>query len=572
MRVNLFHRLATLVGIGVASIGYADFGKNATGTYVPPSKWSSFNAPGSTPGTAAQTATPRNAYSEGLTAVKPLAPQPRYAQSTPIDSFGAQPLFPEAAGVLPASGFASGGVQRSNATPQPIGGSIERKSTGHVPVYSPFEDGFSNAVPAPSHAHPQAQYHPQPQTQPYPAEMQSPYMEAMSAPWSDCGPGPSCVAYAPARLPLSPWFGGANVLLWTMEDNGYQRFLVDDADMRITRATNADIAPDFSAGYEVFAGRYLGSGKYGLSVGYFNFNPGNQDFSSAPAIGGNYRAAMPQYNNIHIDHDDDAGTADRTVYELFDAADSFRIQRNVGFQGLEANLSCFGIMGASRLAPLCGYGHGYGPISRMKQCLGMGQYGTTGAGGGLASPCGGCAQVVMSHGVRWFQFNDDFLFSSFDADYAATPGAPVNLMHDIDVENNLYGYQFGGRLTYCLTPRLVANIGAKGGLYGNDVSVQQRIGNGTDFAEPTTMPGRSINISASDVVLSGLSELDLGLGYRFNNCWTLNGGYRVLYATGVATSLGAISNDYLSTGPASRVYADDSVLLHGAYVGASMNW
>jgi len=557
VRVNLVQRFAALLGLGIVSFAHADFGQNTGANYVPPSKWSNFNAPTLLPGVTSEALTQQSAYSDRLTAVKPVAPIAKSGSSTPIDSFGAQPLFADSTEVRPASG-------RSTT------GNVTRTSTGPMAPAPHYEDGYTVVAPGHTDSHPLQHMQPQPYAQPAP--MQSPYMEAMSAPWSDCGPGPSCVAPAPTRLPLKPWFGGANVLLWNMADNGYQRFLFDDVDTRVTRASNADIAPDFGAGYEVFAGRYLGCGRYGLSVGYFNFNPGNQDFSIAPAVGGGYRAAMPQYNNILMDHDGVGGTPGVSVYDLLDGADSFRIQRNVGFQGLEANVSCFGIMGARRLAPLCGDGYGRGPISRMKQCLGMGQYGTTGAGGALASPCGGCAQVVMSHGVRWFQFNDDFLFSSFDADYAPTPGVPVNMMHEIDVENNLYGYQFGGRLTYCLTRRLVANIGARGGLYGNDVSVQQRIGNGTDFAYPATMPLSPMNINASDVVLSGLGELDLGLGYRLNNCWTLNGGYRVLYATGVATSLGSISNDYLSTGPASRVYADDSVLLHGAYVGASMNW
>lgn len=362
-----------------------------------------------------------------------------------------------------------------------------------------------------------------------------------------------------------------------MEDNGYHRFLVDDMPGN-TIASSESVSPGSAVGYETFIGRYFDCGRYGLSVSSLNFNPGQEESVYTAPADNAYRASMPQYENLMVDHDGDAMTDPESVYHIYDAADTYRIRRNVGIQGLEVSLSTFGIMGARRLAPLCGSGFGYGPISRMKQALGLGRFGYTGAGGALESPCAGCSQVVMSHGFRWLQFNDEFAFSSMDGSYMAravddpAPDGPVDMFHDIDVENNLYGYQFGGRLTYCLTPRLVANIGGKAGIYGNDVDVQQRIGTFTDDAYVTGDVTQVINTSSSDVVLSGLGEVDLGLGYRLNNCWTINGGYRALYATGVATSIGSIANDYASINSMPKIYADDSLLLHGAYFGASMNW
>lgn len=146
MRVNLFRSFAALLGLGVASFGFADFGQNQSGAYVPPSKWSSFNAPTTSPGTAFRMATPRNPYSERLTAVKPLAPQPRYETSTPIDSFGAQPLFPDTPSVLPVAGNVP-----TTSVQQPSGNQVRRASTGHMPAGTFYEDGFSTIAPGAHH-------------------------------------------------------------------------------------------------------------------------------------------------------------------------------------------------------------------------------------------------------------------------------------------------------------------------------------------------------------------------------------------------------------------------------------
>ncbi len=75
-----------------------------------------------------------------------------------------------------------------------------------------------------------------------------------------------------------------------------------------------------------------------------------------------------------------------------------------------------------------------------------------------------------------------------------------------------------------------------------------------------------INTTDNDTVLAGLGELDLGLGYRVNNGFSINGGYRMLYASGVATSLGAIPGEYFTNTAAGKVSASDSLLLHGAYI------
>ena len=154
----------------------------------------------------------------------------------------------------------------------------------------------------------------------------------------------------------------------------------------------------------------------------------------------------------------------------------------------------------------------------------------------------------------------------------ATPGYTADdIYHNYDVENNLYGYQFGGMLTYCLGCRLNLNVGGKFGIYGNDVQVRNRFGTLTNAAQ--TAAANDLDVSGSDCVLATLGELDLGLGFRITNAWTIQGGYRLLGITGVVDATEGLQNTNLQNVAAAReVYADDSYILHGGYVGLTYNW
>jgi hypothetical protein len=370
------------------------------------------------------------------------------------------------------------------------------------------------------------------------------------------------------RPALFPWYGGAGLLLWTMEDNDYRRFVSRDGMPNNVQLSSEDVDPGYATGFDVFVGRYLDCGRYGLSVGYMNFNPGAE---SATAVegGADHYAMMPEWDQVSINHD---GNGVDNVYNIYDEAVAHRIRRDVSFQGIELTLSNFGIMGARRLPPACGTGLPCrGPLAGLKRRLGLGHNrGFSGAGGPLERSCYGTPQVVTSHGFRWFQFEDEFEFASSDAADGYT--GPTDMFYNSRVTNDLFGYQFGSRLVYCLGPRLNLNVGGKAGIYGNDVTVEQRLGTPGALAYVTNRPTEMINHRSSDVVLAGLGEIDLGLGYRLCNGWSINGGYRMLYATGVATSIGSIPNDYFSGATSARVYADDNLLLHGAYLGTTLNW
>ena len=385
------------------------------------------------------------------------------------------------------------------------------------------------------------------------------YGEAMQAPWAGSAHPADGYSTVSARPELYPWFGGANLLFLTMENESDRRLVFNEDNSRVQLSTS-DVDPEASVGFDIFAGRYFDCGRYGLSVRYFLFDPEEEARGIGAAMS---RAAFPQWRDVEVDGD--------TVYNHFDGGEAFRAERDLRFQSIEANVTHFGILGAQRAASACG-----GGLSGLLQRCGVPAewcntgYGYGGAAGPLVRPTSGRMQIATSHGFRWFEMEDELQLA---ANVDMVPGYGVDdVYYEVETDNNLYGYQFGSRMTYCLSNRWNLNIGGKFGIYANDVEYRQRLGTGNMIAFRTGMPSERIRSEASDTVLATLGELDLGLGYRLSNAWTVRGGYRLIGLTGVATSTGSIAPEYSSLASSASVDADDSVILHGGYVGLEFNW
>ncbi len=395
------------------------------------------------------------------------------------------------------------------------------------------------------------------------ADSASPFSQAMSSSWGgSCGDG-SCGTLA--RPELSPWFGSANLLFYTLESGRGRSMISGDIFNGAVRSSVVDA--DSSLGFDIGAGRYFGCGQYGLGLNYMNWNPGsetfteNRDAAGVPiAAGGGLRADNIHYNRISADIN---GGGAQTVYDIIDGssgapylgATGIRLTRDMSFQGIEANLFNFGLMGASRAA-YAGCAPGYG-----------------GAAGPMIRGNSGKLRIMNSHGFRWFQVKDDFE-AAFNVDAAAGYGNE-DLYDNVEIENNLFGYQFGSMLNYCLTGRLNANLGAKFGIYGNHVDYRHRLGTLDELAY-TNADGAGvgdIDVESSDTVLAGLGEIDFGLGYRISNRWSVRGGYRLMAVTGVANAVNNMQDtDYGDITLVSNFDANDSLILHGGYIGLTCNW
>lgn len=587
MKVNWIKSIA--YGIGVASLSaIPQAGFAQSGNYSAPSIWNNFNptAANQTPHANTAQIDPASPKFRVVSTATPQSPsqwmqpaqtavQPQYSYAQPQSNYAPTQrsyLSPPSLSA-PQVGYAA--PSYSVARRNDAHGLTEGQFSGHV---EPLPAGpIAQGTPLVSEQFHGHSYVPTP----------SPYMAAASAPWEggncangSCGSGMAggfdghdCGSVRP---PLFPWFGGADVLFWQMANNTNHRLVLETGMPRTTLLSTRNVDPGNGIGYDLSFGRYFGCGQYALSVNYVNFDPDRQR-AMITGVPADLMIAMPAFNAIgyYVDHTD-AGSGSTSMGTRYDAMPNLAVQRDVSFQGVELNLWSFGFGGARRLAPACGTGLACGLQSPIYAGGGPGgacgptcppRYGHGGFGGPLERPCGGSSQLALSQGFRWFQFNDDFRFSADNGVDRA--------MFDSNAQNDLFGYQIGGRWNYCLTSRINLGLGAKFGAYANNVAVNQQVtdsGNVVRYESAVPASRRPVVMRDRGTVFSGLGEIDLGAGFRLTDCWTLRGGYRVLGVSGVATSVGMIKHEMFSENLSTRHEANDSVLLHGAYIGSEFNW
>jgi len=581
VKVNWIKSIACGLGLaGLSTMPQIVFAQQ--GKYVPPSTWNNFhpNAAPQQRSSAPQVDTESPQYSTAS------APVTRFqSQQLQTPQMAAQPQYNYAAPpslTAPQANYdaPSYSVARRNDQPTMLEGGLPSPAGAmpmeQLPHAAPLasEQFYGHAQPAPGYNH-----------------APSPYMEAASAPWEgsssaseSCGSGMAggfvggdC---GPVRPPLFPWFGGGNVLFWTMANNTNHRLVLETGMPSTTLLNTRQVDPDNGIGYDVFFGRYFGCGQYAVSFNYLNFDPDAERAMFTGMPPGHY-LSMPAFQNIGYYADaTDPGSAYVSMEDTFDAMPNIAIDRDVSFQGVELNFWSFGFGGARRLAPAYGTGLACGFQNPFGQAghAGAGPNGACGPacpprrgyggfGGPLERPCAGSTQLALSQGFRWFQFNDDFRLSA--------DNGVAQSMFDSNAQNDMFGYQVGGRWNYCVSRRINLGIGARFGAYGNNVEVMQRVGNSTmpaRYQSATPASRRFVDQRDRATVLSGLGEIDLGTGFRMTDCWTIRGGYRVLGVSGVATSVGMIKHEMFSENLNAAHEANDSVLLHGAYIGSEFNW
>ncbi len=548
MRTNLLRHVAFALGLCFAatSVPAAD--------YVSPARWSNFNVRTTqTPNSPFRVVGTGEALNHAVNGAMNAQPM---GQSLPMGQSIAQPQV---------SGTIMQAPNNASAYPAPIHqGQILSDTMLHQSAPQ-----VVSSTPQSSQTYCQPQYQPAPVV----AYESSPQVITENCSGAQRG------YYSPRRGGISPWFGGVTLYSLDVHRNGNSRPLIIDDAVGTRRLSADDVAPDDDLAYEVHIGRYLACGLYGLDFNYFNYDPDREQHVFVPAAGVTYRPTTAGLHNVQLpiygmpvmpDPDNDP-----TVYDLFDGSamlpgtymvNGYRVSRDIDVEGIEVNLNSFGWMGSQRQGLSFNQGLGHG---RFADFIGFG----TGRYGGFGRPANRCGnvQVSTSHGFRWFRLKDSFEFAS-DADGVLGFGAD-DIYYNVDTKNNLYGYQFGTRLNYCLTSRLMLNFGGKIGIYGNDVSVRQRLGSQKELAFIQEQGNvRRVLTDNSDTALSTLGQLDLGAGYRLNNAWTVTGGYRVLSVCGVATAPGSFVQDFSSIDTIGAVNADDCFTLRGAYVGLEFNW
>jgi opacity protein-like surface antigen len=190
--------------------------------------------------------------------------------------------------------------------------------------------------------------------------------------------------------------------------------------------------------------------------------------------------------------------------------------------------------------------------------------------------CGGsCRRIGFGYvaGFRYMNFSDYLLYSSSLNGFSMTGTDPNEINYAVATNNNLFGFQLGGGLSYCVCNRLTAFAISKFGVYDNHITALQKvygpagtavIANGVNAGQPFDV--RSTGFDA--LALGG--QFDVGARWMVTNNWTANFGYRVLGLSGVATTDNNIKQqNFHDVDGIATVQRCGSFVLHGLFAGAT---
>jgi len=210
--------------------------------------------------------------------------------------------------------------------------------------------------------------------------------------------------------------------------------------------------------------------------------------------------------------------------------------------------------------------------SLVGNCNGCGPFGC-GMCGCCCGSCGGRFGFGYTAGFRYINFFDRFIFSSTPTFDFNDPAAANYL---VATTNNLFGFQIGGGLSYCITNRLTAYVIGKAGVYDNSVTALQRVygTQGNAVINNGSFAGQDFVVrTAPKSTLAASGQIDLGGRWNISNSWTANFGYRVLGLAGVATTDTNIHTaNFHDVDGIAFTSRCGSVLLHGFYAGAVYCW
>ncbi len=188
----------------------------------------------------------------------------------------------------------------------------------------------------------------------------------------------------------------------------------------------------------------------------------------------------------------------------------------------------------------------------------------------LAWACDSCWDIGWSVGIRYFRFREDLDFETLRQGCQWTDPAATACL-DENVTNNLIGVQFGFDAAYCLGCGVRFFISPKVGIYDNfmDSTFQCNTGDGI---EGHTANYGSFPACGTKNGLAFLTQIDVGLDWRFSRCWSARVGYRVVAVTGVALADSQFPQYMNDIPEIQNIQHTDSLVLHGAFCGITYNF
>jgi hypothetical protein len=331
------------------------------------------------------------------------------------------------------------------------------------------------------------------------------------------------------------WYAGAQGLYMTKDHRHGFNTSIDDWDSNVVLGNCGCINSDWVGGFQVSVGRTFCGCQNALEVTYWGLYPG-QNWRDAYAgdMVGNLDTT---FNMGDLDYDDGNGNAG-PVGDWYNDTQHHSVSSEYTINSVEINL--------------------------LGQTCGGGAFG----GGCCTSPCGPCLSFGWSAGLRYFQFNERFMFGSDDVDYV-WDGSANELWYENEVTNDLLGFQLGGVLNYRFAKCWSAFVNGKAGVYGNHATNEQSVygSNGYATMNNGAWAGEEYYINSSTYDLAMLAQMDIGLKWQVNCHWALTAGYRAVGVSGVALYADQIPTDFSNADVIKDINTNGSLLLHGGFAG-----
>jgi hypothetical protein len=176
-------------------------------------------------------------------------------------------------------------------------------------------------------------------------------------------------------------------------------------------------------------------------------------------------------------------------------------------------------------------------------------------------------------GARWFRFDEYLQFASVagGSEFGSNGGLDEAYL-DLDVENNLYGFQIGGRADYRVGHRCRLFGGTKLGLFANEIEFDTRLYRGDGAVAVFTSTGNAFDLSADKTDVSFLAQIDFGVGYDITKHLSAIIGYRAVALTGIALADDQVPAFLAAENDWTDIDSSGSMILHGAFVGGEYRW
>lgn len=332
----------------------------------------------------------------------------------------------------------------------------------------------------------------------------------------------------------------ANALIMSLTKQGGFVPSVDavTGDQRLNYC-NTEFGNIWRGGFEVGAGWCFGGGcgccnTNALELVYWGLYPSTSRLQSINGMNSTIDFADLDYNGQNANF-------------AYTNADFQQIAHSWGFNSIEANL--------------VGNANGCGPFG-------------CGMCGGCCGSNGGRWGFGYTAGFRYMNFFDRFVYSSSPVTFDLNDPAALNYL--VATTNNLFGFQLGAGLNYCITNRLTAYAIGKAGIYDNSVTALQRVygTQGNAVINNGAFAGDQFVVRTAPLgTLATSAQLDLGARWAVTNNWTVNGGYRVLGLAGVATTdVNIHTQNFHDVDGIAFTSRMGNAIIHGAFVGATYCW